>query len=87
MTAADVWSVADAKARLSELLDTVGRTGPQTISRRGRAIAVIVSIDEWERRKRRRGSLAGFFATSPLREFGGELELPPRGGSMRELEW
>ncbi len=61
MTAADAWSVAEAKARLSELLDTVGRDGPQTISRRGRPVAVLVSIDEWERGKRRRGSLADFF--------------------------
>lgn len=85
MTAADTWSVADAKARLSELLDTVGRDGPQTISRRGHAVAVVVSVDEWERRKRRRGTLTDFFATSPLRDLGGELELPSRDEPMREI--
>lgn len=85
MTTADTWSVADAKARLSELLDTVGRDGPQTISRRGRPVAVVVSLEEWERRKRRRGSLVDFFATSPLRELGGELELPSRDEEMREI--
>lgn len=86
MTTADTWSVAEAKARLSELLETVGRDGPQTISRRGRPVAVVVSLDEWERRKRRQGTLADFFATSPLRELGGELEIEPRGGSMREID-
>ena len=34
------WSVADAKARLSELLDHAINDGPQAISRRGREIAV-----------------------------------------------
>ncbi|SDT71741.1 prevent-host-death family protein [Jiangella sp. DSM 45060] len=80
-----MWSVAEAKARLSELLDTVVRDGPQTISRRGRPVVVVVSLDEWERRKRRRGTLTDFFATSPLRELGGELELPSRDEPMREI--
>lgn len=80
-----MWSVADAKSHLSELLEATGREGPQTITKRGRPIAVVVSIDEWERKKRRKGTLADFFATSPLREDGSELELPPREGSMREV--
>src|SRR5258708_12303138 len=39
------WSVADAKARLSELLDHVINDGPQAISRPAREIAVVVSIE------------------------------------------
>jgi prevent-host-death family protein len=62
------WSVADAKARLSELLDHVINDGPQAISRRGREIAVLVSIEEWRRKTARSGSLAEFFAASPLRD-------------------
>lgn len=82
----EAWSIADAKTHLSELLETVGRDGPQTISKRGRPVAVVVSFEEWEHKKMRKGSLADFFATSPLREFGGELELPSRQGTMREVE-
>ncbi|RIQ36732.1 type II toxin-antitoxin system Phd/YefM family antitoxin [Jiangella rhizosphaerae] len=85
MTAADTWSVADAKARLSELLDTVGRDGPQTISRRGRPVAVVVSVDEWERRKRRQGTLAEFLATAPVGDEDLILERD-RGGRMREVD-
>ncbi|SEF12255.1 type II toxin-antitoxin system Phd/YefM family antitoxin [Jiangella alba] len=85
MTAADTWSVADAKARLSELLDTVGRDGPQTISRRGRPVAVVVSLDEWERRKRRQGTLAEFLATAPVGNEDLILERD-RGGRMREVD-
>jgi antitoxin (DNA-binding transcriptional repressor) of toxin-antitoxin stability system len=64
----------------------VAQEGPQTISKRGRPVAVVVSFEEWERKKKRKGSLADFFATSPLREMGGALELPSRRGGMREVD-
>lgn len=64
------WTVADAKARLSELIDRAGREGPQTVTRNGRPAAVIVGVDEWERRTRRTGTLVEFFASSPLRASG-----------------
>ncbi|MBB5787690.1 type II toxin-antitoxin system Phd/YefM family antitoxin [Jiangella mangrovi] len=85
MTALDTWSVAEAKARLSELLDTVGRDGPQTISRRGRPVAVLVSVDEWERRKRRQGTLAEFLATAPVGAEDLILERD-KGARMREVD-
>jgi len=66
----DSWTVAQAKAKLSEVLDQAETHGPQVITRNGRKTAVIVSADEWERRTRRAGSLAEFFAASPLRGSG-----------------
>jgi prevent-host-death family protein len=70
------WTVAQAKARLSELLDQALAQGPQTITRSGRTTAVLVSAEEWERKSRRVGNLAEFFAASPLR--GSELDLERR---------
>lgn len=67
------WSVADAKARLSELLEHVINDGPQAITRRGQEIAVVVSVEEWQRKTKRSGSLAEFLAASPLRD--SELEI------------
>ncbi|WP_194814448.1 type II toxin-antitoxin system Phd/YefM family antitoxin [Nocardia sp. XZ_19_385] len=67
------WPLADAKARFSELVDTVEREGPQVISKHGREVVVVVPIDEWRRKSKRQGSFAEFMATSPLR--GAELEL------------
>lgn len=78
-----VWSVAAAKARLSELIDNVEHEGPQTISRRGREVAVVVSIDEWHRKSKRSGSLAGFFAASPLR--GSHLEVERDESAARDV--
>ena len=72
--AQDVWSVADAKARLSELLDRAIDNGPQAITRRGREIAIVVSAEEWHRKTSRSGSLAEFFAASPLRDSGVVIE-------------
>jgi len=59
---------------LSELIDRAVSQGPQTITRNGRSVAVIVSVEEWERKTKRKGNLAEFFAASPLRNSG----LPAR---------
>jgi prevent-host-death family protein len=62
------WSVAEAKAKLSEVMDRARKTGPQTITRRGRRAVVVVDAEEWDRKTRRSGTLADFFAASPLRD-------------------
>lgn len=61
------WTVAEAKAKLSEVIDHAQSDGPQTITRNGRRAVVVVDAEEWERRTKRSGNLAEFFATSPLR--------------------
>jgi prevent-host-death family protein len=61
------WTVADAKAKLSEVIALAQSRGPQTITRNGRTAVVIVAAEEWERKTRRTGNLAEFFAASPLR--------------------
>lgn len=66
----DTWTVATARAKLSELIDRARSGGPQTISRNGRNAVVFVVAEEWQRKTKRRGSLAEFFAPSPLRGSG-----------------
>ena len=68
------WTVAEAKAKLSEVIESARAKGPQTITRNGRETAVVVSIEEWERKAKRKGTLAEFFANSPLRNSGLEIE-------------
>jgi prevent-host-death family protein len=70
----DSWTVAEAKARFSELLDQARSKGPQTITKHGRTAAVVVSAEEWERKSKRTGNLAEFFASSPLRASGIEVK-------------
>lgn len=43
------WQLQDAKARFSELLNTTLKNGPQLVTRRGIAEAVLVPLDEWRR--------------------------------------
>jgi prevent-host-death family protein len=64
---ADVWTVAEAKARFSEVIDRAVTDGPQTVTRHGRTTAVIVAAEEWERKSKRVGTLADFLEGSPLR--------------------
>ncbi len=75
------WTVADAKARFSQVIDRALTEGPQLVTRNGRKAVIVVSAEEWERRTRRKGNLAEFFAASPLRNSGIDLERlndPPR---------
>jgi prevent-host-death family protein len=67
------WTLAVAKARLSEVVDRA-QAGPQTITRNGKPSAVIVSAEEWARKTVRKGTLAEFLFASPLRGAGLELE-------------
>ncbi len=66
----ETWTVAEAKAKFSELVDKARASGPQTITKNGRTAAIVVSAEEWERKTRRTGNLAEFFAESPLRGSG-----------------
>ncbi|MDQ6664716.1 MAG: type II toxin-antitoxin system prevent-host-death family antitoxin [Acidobacteriota bacterium] len=68
--APDAWTVAGAKARLSEVIQHAVTGGPQVITKNGHKMVVVVSVEEWERKTKRKGNLAEFFAASPLRESG-----------------
>lgn len=64
------WTVAEAKAKFSEVIERARSGGPQTITRNGRTAVVVVAAEEWERKTKRVGNLAEFFAASPLRGSG-----------------
>jgi antitoxin Phd len=75
------WPVQDAKARFSELLETCLREGPQLVTRRGTAAAVLVSVAEWQRLSR---SAKPTLKQLLLIDVGrAELEIPPRGRGRR----
>lgn len=75
------WSVQDAKARFSELLDSCVTEGSQLITKRGLEAAVLVPIDEWKRlTTAARPSLKQLLLSDDARF---ELELPARGQAKR----
>lgn len=61
------WTVADAKAKFSEVLDKAETEGPQRITRHGRTAAIVVAAKEWRRKANRKGNLSEFFGAAPLR--------------------
>ena len=81
MSSATVWTVAEAKAKFSELVERARSAGPQTVTRNGRPAVVVVSAEEWERKTKRTGNLAEFFARSPLR--GAKLDVKRLKGGLR----
>jgi prevent-host-death family protein len=79
-----VWSVAEAKARFSELINKARSDGPQTITRKGRTAVVVVAAEEWEKKTKRSGNLAEFFAASPLRR--SKLRVERIKGGLRKTD-
>jgi prevent-host-death family protein len=80
---ADSWTIAQAKAKFSEVVEKAQSNGPQTITRRGRTAVVVVAAEEWDRKTKRSGNLAEFFTSSPLR--GSEIDLTRRKDKARKV--
>ena len=80
----DTWTVAEAKAKFSEVIERARAGGPQTVTRNGRTAVVIVAAEDWERKTKRVGNLAEFFASSPLR--GSGLKARRVAGRPRKLD-
>ena len=78
-----IWQVQDAKNRFSELVDKARSSGPQTVTRHGRKVAVMVSQEEFEKLKARRAparSLVEVLRAAP-KELG-EIDF----SAMRKIE-
>jgi prevent-host-death family protein len=78
----ETWTVADAKARFSEVIDRA-QIGPQIITRNGKPRAVIVSQTEWEQKTSRKGTLAEFLLASPLR--GADIDMERQRDKPRDV--
>ena len=61
-----VWQLQEAKNRFSELVDRAIEEGPQTVSRSGKNVVVVLSIAEYSREEKKTTSLVDFFRVSPL---------------------
>ena len=75
------WSVQDAKARFSELLETCLRSGPQVVTKRGAETAVLVPIGEWKRLQETSAPTLKEWLLSPKAR--GDLAIPERHGWRR----
>jgi prevent-host-death family protein len=82
----DSWTVAEAKSRLSEVIEKARHTGPQQITRHGKSAVVVVDAALWQRigRREQRGNFADFLMASPLR--GSGLETKRLKGGLRKVD-
>ncbi len=77
------WQLAEAKNKLSEVMNQALEQGPQRIRRRGETV-VVVSEAEYDRLTGERPSLKDFLLSGPDLS---ELDLSRDQATMREVEW
>lgn len=68
-----VWQLQEAKNRFSEVVNKALVEGPQTVTRHGEEIVVILSKAEYNRLTKSQVGLVAFFRQSPL--VGAALDL------------
>jgi prevent-host-death family protein len=81
------WQLQEAKNRLSEVVDRAIAEGPQTVTRHGREVVVIVAKAEFDRRRRARGprgTVLTFLRGLAFTRAGIDLERAP--DADRDLE-
>lgn len=64
---ARAWQLQEAKNRFSEVVDEALRTGPQTVTRRGEPVVVVVSVETWRAVSSPRPSLKDHLRAAPLK--------------------
>ncbi|MDF2780227.1 MAG: type toxin-antitoxin system Phd/YefM family antitoxin [Geminicoccaceae bacterium] len=76
------WQVQEAKARFSELVQKAIEEGPQTVSRHGKEVVVVVSAAQFELMKKRQIDLKDLLRLFPL----DELDLERDKSGPREID-
>ncbi len=78
------WQLQDAKQRFSELIRSVRSEGPQFVTRHGRAVAVVIDIEEYRQLKGERQDFKAFLRAAP--DLGPlPIERPPEPARRVEL--
>ncbi len=77
-----VWQLQEAKNKLSKVVEEAITSGPQTITRRGEEVAVLISSAYYRQLTSRSERLSEFFRASPLAE--ADLDLRRDKGLARQ---
>lgn len=82
------WQLQKAKSRFSELIKMANRSGPQVVTVRGAAQAVLLSKADYDRLtgNKRQESLVDFLRQSPLAEHSEVLDVARDRDTGREIE-
>ena len=80
----DTWQLQEAKNRFSEVVNQALNEGPQTVTRRGEAVAVVLSKEDYQRLVKSKINLLEFFRQSPL--VGVKFDLSRDPSLPREID-
>jgi len=75
------WSLQNAKARFSELVNTCLENGPQMVTRHGHDTVVMIAVKEFQQITTPRQGLGDFFLSAPRVE----LEIGRPGDTGRDI--
>lgn len=81
------WQLQEAKNRFSEVVDLALEEGPQTVTRHGKEVVVVIAKEDLERKKRARaprGSVVSFLRH--LAFAGAQVDIERRKDQDREIE-
>lgn len=77
-----IWSLFDAKAKLSELVERALKDGPQLVTKRGKPAVVVMAVEEYERLSSPGESFKDFLRSGPLPE----LDLERINSDLRPVD-
>ncbi|MBI3183066.1 MAG: type II toxin-antitoxin system Phd/YefM family antitoxin [Myxococcales bacterium] len=77
------WQLQEAKQKFSEVVERALNDGPQIVTRRGEEVAVIMSMREYRRLRKRKRSFKEFLLRGPDLS---ALELERRKDLPRDVE-
>ncbi|MCB0003095.1 MAG: type II toxin-antitoxin system Phd/YefM family antitoxin [Anaerolineae bacterium] len=76
------WQLQEAKNKFSQVVDEALAHGPQVVTRHGVETVVIISYDEFRKRRVSQQTLSQFFRESPLAD--SEIDLERDKSMSRE---
>ena len=60
------WQIQEAKARFSEMVDRTLQEGPQTVTRHGKPVAVLIKAEQYMRLRAGGKTFKALLASAPL---------------------
>lgn len=62
----DPWQLQEAKNKFSHLVERAQHDGPQLVTKHGKEVVVVLSVDDYHKLTRPKKNLAKFMRKSPL---------------------
>lgn len=68
------WQLQDAKNKFSNLVEQAQHKCPQIVTKHGKEVVVVISIDEYKKMVKPKSNIVKFFQKSPLAKYDIEIE-------------